>query len=149
MLFTKAYGSIHQQTVHFSPGFYTTNDVIKKINVLISKDHGDIKVDSHTGKIRMSTGPFSHRMSPSLYNFFGYDFVPKPENGAFEKSTTYKGYTLFFYCDTLAPRIVGDTNTSLLVTLPSQNKHLTFRDTITTKNPVLHCRKALISHNTR
>ena len=26
----KGYGTIHQQTLRFSPGFYTTNDVVKK-----------------------------------------------------------------------------------------------------------------------
>ena len=32
MILTKAQGSTRQQTLRFLPGFYTTNDVIKKIN---------------------------------------------------------------------------------------------------------------------
>ena len=143
MSLSKVYSSIRQQTLRFSPGFYTTNDVVKKINVLISKDRGEIKIDSHSGKIRITTGTYPLHMSPALYAFLGRDFEPKSENGIFEKSTTYKGLrvidtrqsfnTLFIYCDTLAPRIVGDTNSSLLVTLPNGGKRVLFGDTVTTR----------------
>ena len=33
----------------------------------------------------------------------------------------------------LAPRIIGDTNTSLLVTLPNESKQSSFGDTVTTR----------------
>ena len=82
-------------------------------------------------------------MSPALYTFLGHDFVPKSENGVFERLTTYKGLhiidtrrsfdTLFIYCDTLAPRIVGDTNSSLLVTLSNSGKRVMFGETVTTR----------------
>ena len=140
MIITKAYGSVHEQTLRFSPGFYTTNDVIKKINVLISKDRGDIKVDSHTGKIRMTTGSYPLHMSPALYDFLGHDFEPKTENGIFERLVTYNGQrvvdthrgfdTLFIYRDTLVPRIVGDSNSSLLITLPNGGKRVMFGDIV-------------------
>ena len=111
--------------------------------MLISKDRSEIKIDSHSGKIKITTGTYPLHMSPALYAFLGRDFEPKSENGIFERLTTYKGLrvidtrrsfdTLFIYCDTLAPRIVGDTNSSLLVTLPNGGKRVLFGDTVTTR----------------
>ena len=82
-------------------------------------------------------------MSPSLIAFLGHEFEPKPENGYFEKLTTFNGQhvvdthrsfdTLFIYCDALAPRIVGDANSSLLITLPNGSKRSVFGDTVNTR----------------
>ena len=82
-------------------------------------------------------------MSPALYDFLGHSIEPKNTNRVSVRLLDYKdqrvfaarcGFdTLFIYCDMLAPRIVGDTNTSLLVTLPNGNKHLLFGDSISTR----------------
>ena len=144
MTITKVYDStLLQQTLLFSPGFYTTNDVVKQINMFISKDRGEVKVDSHTRKTRVTTGHYPLRMSPALYAFLGHDFEPKTENGVFKRITTYnsqhvvdthRGFdTLFIYCDALAPRIVGDSNSSLLITLPNGSKRALFGDTVNTR----------------
>ena len=139
----RAFSSVKQQTVRFPPGVYTTNDVVKKINGLISRDNGEIKIDSHSGKILLKTGAHPLRMTPSLIGFLGHEFEPKVEKGVFEKLTTYNGLrildtrrsfdALFIYCDTLAPRIVGDTNSSLLVTLTNGGKRIMFGETVTNR----------------
>jgi hypothetical protein len=142
MIFIKAKGTFQHQIVRFSPGYYTTNDVLKKINPAISKFGGDIKIGGHSGKIRMTTGNYPLYMSQNLHDFLGHEFEPKPKNRVFERITTYNGKhvvdthrgfdTLFIYCDTLTPRIVGDTNTALLVTLPNGSKR-TFGDTVNSR----------------
>ena len=81
-------------------------------------------------------------MSPSLIAFLRHEFEPKPENGYFEKLTIFNGQnvvgthrsfdTLFIYRDTLAPRIVGDANSSFLITLRNGSKHSVFGDTVNT-----------------
>jgi hypothetical protein len=80
-------------------------------------------------------------MSSSLIDFLGHEFEPKIlENGVFKREKTYnsrytvashRGFaTLFFYCDVLAPRIVGDSNASLLISLPNVNKRSLFGDVV-------------------
>ena len=39
---------------------------------------------------------------------------------------------MFIYCDALDTRVVGDTSTSLLVTLLNNHRHLAFVDVVTT-----------------
>ena len=56
MTLIKAQNTNHENTMHVSPGFYTTADVVKKINAFISEDSGEVKVDNHTGKISVITG---------------------------------------------------------------------------------------------
>ena len=61
----------------------------------------------------------------------------------FERATTYNGLRavgphhgfdmLFIYCDVLTLRIVGDSNSSLLVTLPNSGKRLHFGDAVNTR----------------
>jgi hypothetical protein len=129
--------------LHISPGFYTKGEVIDKINAFISEDGGEIKIDKHTGKVNVTTGEQPLFMTPALYDFLGHYFEPENTSRVFERLSTYKGQrvvnthrsfdTLFIYCDMLTPRIVGDTNTSLLVTLPNESKHSAFGDTVTTR----------------
>ena len=117
--------------------------MIDKINGFISDDGGEVKIDKHTGKVNVTTGNQPLFMSPALYDFLGHYFEPKNTNRVFERLLNYKGQrvvdshrsfdTLFIYCDMLAPRIVGNTNTSLLVTLPNGSKHSSFGDTVTTR----------------
>jgi hypothetical protein len=137
-----AIGSVTDH-LHISPGFYTKSEVIDKINGFISDDGGEIKIDKHTGKVNVTTGEQPLFMTPALYDFLGHYFEPENTSRVFERLLTYKGQrvvnthrsfdTLFIYCDMLAPRIVGDTNTSLLVTLPNESKHSSFGDTVTTR----------------
>ena len=106
--------------------------MIKKITGFISEDSGQVKVDNHIGKISVITGNLPLYMSPALYNFLAHYFELKNENWVFESLKSYKGQrlvdthcsfdTLFIYFDTLAPRIVGDSNSSLLITLPNGSK---------------------------
>ena len=56
MALTKAQNTDHQYVMRVTPGFYTTGDVVKKINSFIYEDGGEVKVDNHTGKISVTTG---------------------------------------------------------------------------------------------
>ena len=129
-----------QQTLQFLPGYYTANDVVSQINTFIGTERGEIKVSKHTGKTTMRTGHHPLLMSPGLLSFLGHEFDPKPENGVFNRITTFEGQrvvdthrgfdTLFIYCDALTPRIVGDSNSSLLITLPNGGKRVMFGDIV-------------------
>jgi hypothetical protein len=124
-------------------GFYTTSEVVRQINDFIVDRDGVVEIDSHTGKATVTPGKLPLYMSPALIAFLGHEFEPKPKNGYFERVTTYKGQrvvdthrsfdTLFIYCDALAPRIVGDSNSSLLITLPNGSKRALFGDTVNTR----------------
>ena len=130
-------------SLHFSPGFYTNSEVIDKINSFISSDGGEVKINKHTGKVNVTTGDQPFFLSPALYDFLGHDFEPKNTSRFFARLSTYKGQrvvnthrsfdTLFIYCDALAPRIVGNSNSSLLITLPNRGKHVQFGDTVNTR----------------
>ena len=131
------------QTLQFLPGCYTTPEVVGQINAFIKPGFGACKVNRNTGKTTLTAGRKALRMTRGLLTFLGEEFEPKPESGLFERSTTYKGLravgprhgfdTLFIYCDVLAPRIVGDSNSSLLVTLPNGGKRLHFGDAVNTR----------------
>ena len=129
--------------LHISPGFYTKGEVIDKINAFISVEGGEVKTDKHTGKVNVTTGEQPLFMSPALYDFLGHRFLPENTNRVFERLLNYKGQrvvnthrsfdTLFIYCDALAPRIVGDSNSSLLISLPNGGKRVEFGDTVNTR----------------
>ena len=87
----KAQNTVRQHTLHFSPGFYTTADVIKKISSFISEDHAEGKVDNHSEKISVTTGNHSVYMSLALYDFLGHYFEPKNKNRVFERLSSYEG----------------------------------------------------------
>ena len=102
-----------------------------------------LELTSTLEKQKMRTGHYPLHMSLGLFSFLGHDFEPKPKNGVFKRITSYEGRrnpdnhrgfdTLFIYCDALAPRIVGDSNTSLLITLPNGGKRVQFGDTVNTR----------------
>ena len=132
MSLIKARNTIHQHTMRVTPGFYTTGDVVKKINSFISKDGGEVKVNNHTGKISVTTGNHSLYMSPALYDFLGRYFKPKNPNRVFKRSSIYRGQRvldirrsfnmLFIDYDILAPRIVRDTHTHLFSCISTKRK---------------------------
>jgi hypothetical protein len=142
MIITKVGRAEHlEPTLRFSPGYYTTIDVVKRINTFISVERAQLSLDSHSGKINLKGGVYDLRMSSSLIAFLGHEFDQKIlENGVFKREKIYnslhtvashRGFdTLFIYCDALAPRIVGDSNASLLITLPNANKRSLFGDVI-------------------
>ena len=129
-----------EPTLRFSPGYYSTNEVVKDINTFIAVERAHLTIDSHSGKINLKGGIYDLQMSSSLIDFLGHEFEPKPENRVFKRITTYnslhtvashRGFdTLFIYCDALAPRIVGDSNSSLLISLPNVNKRSLFGDVV-------------------
>ena len=117
--------------------------MINEFNTFIGEERGELKVDKHSGKTHLTVGHHPIHMTPSLFSFLGHEFEPKPVNGVFERALTYVGQrivdsrrsfdTLFIYCDALAPRIVGDSNSSLLITLPNGGKRVQFGDTVNTR----------------
>ena len=92
-------------------------------------------------RIQLKIGSeFNIAFNPALLEFMGGEFHPKPLEGrVFKKNTTYTGlrvidyqracHNLYIYCDLVEPRTVGDTQVSLLTTIPNPSGG-SFGDTI-------------------
>ena len=92
MSLSKVYDATpHKQSLLFQPGFYSINEVIGKINTFVGTEHGEIRVEKHSGKTKMRTGHYPLHMSPGLFSFLGHDFEPNPENSVFKRITSYEG----------------------------------------------------------
>ena len=57
MTITKLGRSDHlEPTLRFSPGYYSTNEVVKDINTFLSIERAHLTIDSHSGKVNLKGG---------------------------------------------------------------------------------------------
>jgi len=122
-------------------GRYSTDSMVEDIFKRIHRRYLEVRMSNENRRIEIKIGnDFDIALNPSLVEFLGGEFVPKPKDGnIFEKSTTYIGrnaidyqrvcHNLYVYCDLVEPRTVGDTQVSLLTTLPNPVRG-SFGDTI-------------------
>ena len=112
-------------------GRYPTETMVDEIFKRIPKRYLEVQVSNVNRRTHIKIGK-DHDLSFStpLLNFLGRKFSPLPLKGnVFEKGTMYKGrnaieyqrvcHNLYVYCDLVEPRTVGDTQVSLLTTLPN------------------------------
>ena len=112
-------------------GRYPTENMVEEIFKRVSKKYFEVNMSNFDRKIKLRIGKhYDIAFNPALVDFLGREFTPKPKEGnIFEKSTVYTGrnaidyqrvcHNLYVYCDLIEPRTVGDTQVSLLTTIPN------------------------------
>ena len=122
-------------------GRYPPETMVKEMFAPIPNTVVDASVSNYNRRIQLKIGSeFNIAFNPALLEFMGGEFHPKPLEGrVFKKNTTYTGlrvidyqracHNLYIYCDLVEPRTVGDTQVSLLTTIPNPSGG-SFGDTI-------------------
>ena len=112
-------------------GRYPTETMVEDIFKRIPSSILDVQVSNVNCRTHIKVGKDCDlSFTTPLLDFLGRKFTPLPLKGnIFEKNTEYKGrhaidyqrvcHNLYVYCDLIEPRTVGDTQVSLLATLPN------------------------------
>ena len=122
-------------------GRYPPETMVQEMFAPIPSTLVEVSVSNYNRRIQLKIGnEFNIAFNPALIEFMGGEFHPKPLEGRiFEKNTTYTGlrvidyqracHNLYVYCDLVEPRTVGDTQVSLLTTIPNPSGG-SFGDTV-------------------
>ena len=122
-------------------GRYPPETMVEEMFKRIPKKIIDASVSIYNRRIKLKIGnEYDLAFNPALIEFMGREFDPQPLDGyIFRKNTTYSGmqvidyqracHNLYVYCDLVEPRTVGDTQVTLLTTLPNPSGG-SFGDTV-------------------